>query len=67
MKQTIKCPKCGADISFTRWQSINTQMNFAIPDIISGKLFDVDCKKCGQHIHLNYPLLFNDMIHSVMI
>lgn len=42
-------------------------MNFAIPDIISGKLFEVECKKCGYKTHVNYPMLFNDMIHNVMI
>ena len=66
-KQTVKCPKCGEEIEFTLWQSINTEMNFAIPDIISGKLFEVECKKCGYKTHVNYPMLFNDMIHNVMI
>ena len=54
-------------LRFTLWQSINTEMNFAIPDIISGKLFEVECKKCGYKTHVNYPMLFNDMIHNVMI
>ena len=66
-KQTVKCPKCVEEIEFTLWQSINTEMNFAIPDIISGKLFEVECKKCGYKTHVNYPMLFNDMIHNVMI
>ena len=66
-RQTVQCPKCGADIEFTYWQSINTQMPNAIPDIISGKLFDVECKKCGNKTFVNYPMLFNDMIHNVMI
>ena len=66
-KQTVKCPKCGEEIEFTLWQSINTEMNFAIPDIISGKLFEVEWKKCGYKTHVNYPVLFNDMIHNVMI
>ncbi len=66
-EETVKCPKCGEDIQFTYWQSINTEMSFAIPDIISGKLFEVKCKKCGHESHVNYPILFNDMIHGVMI
>lgn len=66
-KETIKCPKCGAEIEFTLWQSINTEMSFAIPDIISGKLFQVECKDCGFKTFVNYPMLFNDMIHGVMI
>ena len=66
-KQTVACPRCGADIAFTLWDSINTDMPNAIPDIISGKLFEVECKKCGHRTHVNYPMLFNDMIHNVMI
>jgi len=66
-KQTVTCPKCGETIAFTLWHSINTDMPEVIPDIISGKLFEVECKKCGYKTHVNYPLLFNDMIHQVMI
>lgn len=66
-KQIIKCPKCGKDIEFTLWQSINTEMDFAIPDIISGKLFEVDCKNCDFHTKVVYPILFNDMIHNVWV
>lgn len=66
-KQTVPCPKCGKDIEFTMWQSINNQMSFAMPDIISGKLFEVECKHCGLKTHVNYPILVNDMAHNVMI
>ncbi len=66
-EKTVACPKCGGDITFTLWNSINTDMPNAIPDIISGKLFAVECKKCGHKTHVNYPMLFNDMVHGVMI
>ena len=66
-EETVKCPKCGEENTFTCWQSINTEMDFAIPDIISGKLFEVTCKKCGHTAQVHYPMLFNDMIHGVMI
>ncbi len=66
-REKIKCPKCGKELEYTMWDSINTQMDFAIPDIISGKLFEVVCDRCGQKLHLMYPILFNDMIHNVMI
>ena len=66
-KEKIKCPKCGKELEYTMWQSINTQMEFAIPDIISGKLFEVICDGCGQKLHMMYPILFNDMIHNIMI
>ena len=61
VKQTVTCPKCGKPIEFTMWQSINTEMDFALPDIISGKLFEVSCKGCGFTSRVDYPILFNDM------
>ena len=67
VNQTVKCPKCGADIRFTMWRSINTDMPNAIDDIISAKLFAGECGKCGHKTHVNYPMLFNDMVHNVMI
>ena len=66
-KESIQCPRCGSEVELTLWQSINTDMDFAIPDIISGKLFDVTCPDCGQQIRVDYTMLFNDMIHQVMI
>lgn len=66
-KEKAACPKCGADCDFTLWQSINTEVDFAIPQIISGELFKVKCKSCGLETYVDYPILFNDMIHDVMI
>ncbi len=66
-KQIVSCPNCGKDIEFTMWQSINNEMSFAMPDIISGKLFEVECKNCGLKTRVNYPILVNDMEHKVMI
>lgn len=57
VKQTVSCPKCGKEIEFTMWQSINNEMSFAMKDIISGKLFEVECKNCGLRTHVNYLFL----------
>ena len=65
--QTIPCPDCGAPIKFTLWQSINTDMDFALADIISGKLFQIECGNCGYKTRVDYPILFNDMKHGMMI
>lgn len=66
-EQIVSCPNCGKNIEFTMWQSINNEMSFAMPDIISGKLFEVECKNCGLKTHVNYPILVNDMERRVMI
>ena len=67
VKKTVRCPQCGKEIEFTMWQSINDEMPFAMKDIITGKLFETECKNCGKRITVNYPILVNDMAHSVMI
>ena len=66
-KQTVTCPKCGKEIEFTMWRSFNNMMDNAMSDIISGKLFEIECKNCGLKTHINYPILVNDMEHNVMI
>ena len=66
-KMSVACPKCRAAIHFTMWDSINTEMSFAVNQIISGKLFEVTCSKCGFTTLVDYPMLFNDMNHSIMI
>ena len=66
-RETVPCPKCGKDIEFTLWQSINNEIPTAMEDVISGKLFEVECKHCGLKTNVNYPILVNDMEHSVMI
>ena len=49
------------------WQSINTEKESAVTDIISGRLFETVCESCGKILHLDYPILFNDLEHQVMI
>ncbi len=65
--QRIPCPRCGKDISFTRWETISTAEPGAAGDIISGRLFEVACGSCGYRVLVNYPILYNDMEHDVMI
>ena len=67
VKTTVRCPQCGKEIEFTMWQSINDEMSFAMNDIITGKLFEAECKKCGKKTNVHYPILVNDMAHRVMI
>jgi len=67
VKTTVRCPQCGKEIEFTMWQSINDEMSFAMKDIITGKLFEAECTKCGKKTNVHYPILVNDMAHHVMI
>lgn len=67
MEVTITCPACQATIKSTAWRSINTDYPNAAELIISGKLFEAKCPKCGFVAHLAYDLLFNDMQHGFYI
>ena len=66
-KMKASCPNCGSEITFTMWISINTDMEFALPDILSGKLFQIRCGNCGYETRADYPILFNDMVHKMVI
>ncbi len=65
--EKITCPNCRKETVFTVWDSINSEMDFLIPDIISGKLFEMTCDGCGHQTTIEYPILFNDMIHHATI
>lgn len=67
MEVTFSCPACKATIKSTAWRSINTDYPNAVELILSGKLFEAKCPKCGFVAHLAYDLLFNDMIHGFYI
>lgn len=66
-QKTVKCPDCGKEIAFTLWSSINTALPNAAEDIISGKLFEIECKHCGLKTTIDYPMLFNDMEHNTWV
>ena len=40
--QTAPCPGCGKEMEFKLWQTINTDVENAREDIISGELFRYD-------------------------
>ena len=65
--QTAPCPGCGKEMEFKLWQTINTDMENAREDIISGALFDFTCPECGHKARIQYPILFNDLENNVWI
>ena len=64
---TAPCPGCGKELEFKLWQSINSGVENAREDIISGKLFDVCCPDCGYSARVQYPMLFSDLEHNCWI
>ena len=68
MKITVTCPKCGKAFQATAFRSVNTDLRKDLPEqIISGKLFDAACPRCGFVAHLEYNVLYNDLKHKSMI
>lgn len=65
---SIKCPKCGKEIKYTYWDSLNTDINpIEKQELISGTLFTLKCENCEYITNINYPILYHDMKHSTMI
>ena len=64
---TAPCPGCGKEMEFKLWQSINTEVENALEDIISGELFDFVCPECGHKARIQYPMLFSDLEHNAWI
>lgn len=64
---TAPCPGCGKEMEFKLWQSINTEVENAREDIISGKLFDFCCPECGYSARVQYPMLFSDLENNAWI
>ncbi len=67
-KTTIQCPKCQETIEVGMWQSLNAHMDpEAAKRLMKGEFFVVKCPKCGFAGAFEYPLLYNDMAHHMMI
>ncbi len=67
-KKMVNCSKCGHPISATVFETVNTDyaQNIAA-QIMSGELFNLECPKCKTVSHLEYDLLYHDMLHGAMI
>jgi hypothetical protein len=66
--QNVRCPKCGTDVPFTMWASLNVSLNPAEKQaLLSGDLFRVTCPACNTVTPLVYPMLYHDMERRRMI
>ena len=66
--EKTKCPKCGAEIEFTLWQSLNATLD---PDearkLRRCEFGLVVCPKCGETTLMLYPILYHDMAAHAMV
>ena len=67
-KTTIQCPKCQETIEVGMMPSLNAHLDpEAAKRLMKGEFFVVKCPKCGFAGAFEYPLLYNDMAHHMMI
>lgn len=67
-KVSVSCPRCKASLDATVWDSVNTDISSDLPQkIISGEFFEHTCSNCGFVFQIEYPTLYHDMKHGVMI
>lgn len=65
---TVNCSKCGKPLTATVFESINTDFGENVPSkIINGELFNVECPHCKSVSHLEYDILYHDLIHGAMV
>lgn len=64
----VSCPKCGGRMRVQTYASINRQQDGeAAKRLGQGTLFDAKCPSCGAVTELNYPVLYHDMAHRLMV
>ncbi len=66
--ENITCPKCGKDIEFRIWQSINTVLDPEMKKAVRDKsAFQFVCPYCGHKGYVNYGFLYHQMEDQMMI
>lgn len=67
-KIEVTCPSCKAVQNFTVWDSINATASPPLKTrLLNGDLTLFKCETCGEHTHIDYPLLYHDMSRHLMI
>ena len=67
-KHQIPCPACGSTGEFTRWESINVDLNPAMREKAkNGSIFTWTCPHCGKTFTVPYATLYHDMKRQFMI
>lgn len=62
------CPSCGSKGDFRMYDSVNVTLDPKLRDeVLSGRIFDWKCPKCGEIISVRYTLLYHDMDKSFQI
>ncbi len=64
----ITCPFCGKISNFTRWDSINTELNPEMKAAVRDRsAFRFICPECGSKSYVDYDFLSHQMEDRIMI
>ncbi len=67
-RESIKCPKCGADQEVIVWSSLNVGLDPELRvRLFNGEINMFECSKCQHKAFLNAPLLYHDMAREFTV
>ncbi len=65
---TITCPNCGASQRMTVWLLVDSEDNpTVVKKLLSGKLFEKKCTKCGVTSGFKYPVVYMNHKQNTII
>ena len=64
----ITCPSCNYKGEFKMYESVNVSLDPSLREkVLSGKIFEWICPKCGENLSIRYNLLYHDMDKSFQV
>ena len=64
----IICTECGHENEVTVYAGLNAQVDTdKYVELLNGSLFNFDCAGCGKKGHLNYDMIYHDIVHRAII
>ncbi|MBE6760442.1 MAG: hypothetical protein E7554_10250 [Ruminococcaceae bacterium] len=64
----IKCAECEHENEVTIYAGLNAQVDTEkYVELLNGTLFNFDCAGCGKKGHLNYDMIYHDIVHRAVV
>ena len=64
----ITCSECGHENEVTISTGITAQVDTDLyVGLINGTMFNFDCAGCGKKGHINYDMIYHDIVHRAVI
>ncbi len=66
-REDILCPGCGAESSFTVYDSVDGSNRVLKEKVLDGSLFTFTCPRCGRKEQISYFMLYYDIGKKLML